>query len=130
MRVTCEFHATVRDAVGEKRIEREVSEGTTVRALLDQLDAELRAINAHILFPVGDRPLRYALEHHTSLLRKVAVDAADHHATGIRGRGFLVVPVKEPTAWTDADRAALVEKITALLDGDYRQTKGVATTVG
>jgi molybdopterin synthase sulfur carrier subunit len=40
MRVTCEFHATVRDAVGERRIEREVSEGTTVRALLDQLDAE------------------------------------------------------------------------------------------
>jgi molybdopterin synthase sulfur carrier subunit len=40
MRVTCEFHATVREAVGEKRIEREIPAGTTVRALLDQLNAD------------------------------------------------------------------------------------------
>lgn len=111
-----------------------ITDGEPPEAAYDEqerfLDAELRAINAHILFPVGDRALRYALEQHTSLLRKVDVDAASHHATGIRGRGFLVVPVTEPAAWTDADRAALVEKITALLDGDYRQTKGIPTTVG
>lgn len=94
------------------------------------LDAELRAINAHLLFPVGDRALHYTLEHHTSLARKIEADAAARHATSIRGRGFLVVPVREPAEWNDADRAALVTAITNLLDGDYRQTKGVATTVG
>ncbi|MFC7233777.1 uracil-DNA glycosylase family protein [Halosegnis marinus] len=94
------------------------------------LDAELRAINAHILFAVGDRALAYALDQHTSLLDKIAPDTAARHAEQVRGRGFLVVPVREPEEWTDADRAALVSTITDLLDSDYRQTKGVATTIG
>jgi uracil-DNA glycosylase len=94
------------------------------------LDAELRAINAHILLPVGDRALGYALDQHTSLLGKVDPDAGAHHAEQIRGRGFLVVPIKEPTAWAETDRAALVATLTDLLNSDYRQTKGVATTVG
>jgi uracil-DNA glycosylase len=94
------------------------------------LDAELRAINAHILLAVGDRALAYALDQHTSLLGKVDADAAAHHAEQVRGRGFLVVPVNEPTAWTDGDRAALVDTLSDLLSSDYRQTKGVATTVG
>jgi uracil-DNA glycosylase len=94
------------------------------------LDAELRAINAHILFTVGDRAFSYALDNHTSQLGKIPADAAAHHAEQVRGRGFLVVPVKEPTAWTDADRGALVGTILELLRSDYRQTKGVATTIG
>ncbi|MFB6117700.1 uracil-DNA glycosylase family protein [Halosegnis sp.] len=94
------------------------------------LDAELRAINAHVLLPVGDRPFRYALAEHTTLARKLAPDAAAHHASPVRGRGFLVVPVADPDAWTVGDRAALVETLRELLAGDYRQTKGVATTVG
>lgn len=40
MHVTCEFHATVREAVGTKRLEREVATGTRVRDLLDDLDRE------------------------------------------------------------------------------------------
>jgi len=94
------------------------------------LDAELRAINAHILFAVGDRAFRYALDNHTSQSGKFPADAAANHAAQVRGRGFLVVPVKEPAAWTDADRAALVGTIRELLGSDYRQTKGVATTIG
>lgn len=94
------------------------------------LDAELRAINAHILFTVGDRAFRYALDNHTTQLGKLSADAAAHHAEQIRGRGFLVVPVKEPAAWTDADRDALLGTIRGLLASDYRQTKGVATTIG
>lgn len=94
------------------------------------LDAELRAINAHILLPVGDRALRYVLDEHTSLSAKLPADAAELHARQVRGRGFLVVPVKDPAEWVDGDRSALVGVVRSLLDSDYRQTKGVATTVG
>ena len=93
-------------------------------------DAELRAINAHILLPVGDDALSYVLEEFTTQARKLSPDAAELHAGEVRGRGFLVVPVKEPAEWAAGDREALTDRLTALLDSDYRQTKGVATTVG
>lgn len=94
------------------------------------LDAEVRAINAHLLFAVGNRAFSYTLDNHTSQSEKLSADTATHHAEQIRGRGFLVIPVKEPTAWATADRAALVGTISDLLASDYRQTKGVATTIG
>lgn len=93
-------------------------------------DAELRAINAHVLLPVGDDALSYVLEEFTTQARKLPHDAAALHASEVRGRGFLVVPVGEPADWQAGDREALVGRLDALLDGDYRQTKGVATTVG
>ena len=52
------------------------------------------------------------------------------HAEEVRGRGFLVVPVAEPADREPGDREALVDRLAALLASDYRQTKGVATTVG
>jgi uracil-DNA glycosylase len=94
------------------------------------LDAELRALNAHILLPVGDDPLAYALREFTTQARSLPADAERLHATEIRGRGFLVVPVGEPTAWDPGDETALVDRLKALLNSDYRQTKGVATRIG
>ena len=94
------------------------------------LDAELRAINAHILLPVGDRALHYCLEEHTSLASKLPHDAAELHARQLRGRGFMVVPVRDPVEWEAGDRERLVGTLRAILESDYRQTKGVATTVG
>ncbi|WP_435194419.1 uracil-DNA glycosylase family protein [Natronomonas sp. EA1] len=94
------------------------------------LDAELRAINAHILLPVGDRPLRYTLQEHTSMAYRLPDSAAELHAQDIRGRGFMVLPVKEPTEWDDGDEEALVDTLTAILESDYRQTKGIPTLVG
>jgi len=94
------------------------------------LDAELRAVNAHVLLPVGDRALGYVLREHTTLTTEFPTDAAALHARQLRGRGFLVVPVRDPAAWTDDDREALTETLRAVLASDYRQTKGVATTVG
>jgi uracil-DNA glycosylase len=93
-------------------------------------DAEIRAVNAHILLPVGDEALSYVLTEFTTQARKLPHDAARLHATEVRGRGFLVVPVREPAEWEPGDRPALVDRLEALLDSDYRQTKGVATTVG
>ena len=94
------------------------------------LDAELRAINAHIILTVGDRALSYALREHTSLENALPHDAAALHAQEVRGRGFLVVPVKDPDRWTPGNERALRERLEALLASDYRQTKGVATTIG
>ncbi|MFQ3320003.1 MAG: uracil-DNA glycosylase [Natronomonas sp.] len=94
------------------------------------VDAEIRAINAHILLPVGDDALSYVLETFTTQARKLPTDAAALHATDVRGRGFLVVPVREPSEWCLEESQTLVRRLNALLDSDYRQTKGVATTVG
>ncbi|WP_255195964.1 uracil-DNA glycosylase family protein [Halorarius litoreus] len=94
------------------------------------LDAELRAINAHILLPVGDRALRYCLDEHTSLAAKLPADARELHARQLRGRGFMVVPVADPAEWEDGDHERLLASLRSILDSDYRQTKGVATTVG
>ena len=94
------------------------------------VDAEIRAINAHILLSVGDDALSYVLEEFTTRSRKLPHDAARLHADEVRGRGFLVVPVADPADWTDEDETALVDRLESILDGDYRQTKGVATRVG
>jgi uracil-DNA glycosylase len=94
------------------------------------IDAELRALNAHILLPVGDDALSYVLEEFTTKTRKLPADTARLHASEVRGRGFLVVPVEDPADWEEGDEIALVDRLEAILDGDYRQTKGVATRIG
>ena len=93
-------------------------------------DAELRAINAHILLPVGDHATAHVLEEYTTQSRKLPRTAAAIHAAQIRGRGFLVVPIAEPADWSDDDEDRLVSVLDALLASDYRQTKGVPTMIG
>ena len=101
-------------------------------ALERYFDTELRAINAHVLLPVGERAIDHVLEGYTTQRRKVGreIDDAALHANEVRGRGFLVVPIREPADWTDADERALVARLNEIRTRDYRQTKGVATTVG
>ena len=94
------------------------------------IDAELRALNAHILLPVGDDAFEYVLREFTTRARSVPSDSARLHAGEVRGRGFLVIPVREPAEWDPGDESALVDRLEALLSGDYRQTKGVATRIG
>lgn len=94
------------------------------------IDAELRALNAHILLPVGDEALSYVLSEFTTRAGAISPDSKRLHASEIRGRGFLVVPVREPADWEPGDEAALVDRLEALLNSDYRQTKGVATRIG
>ncbi|QRV14860.1 uracil-DNA glycosylase family protein [Haloterrigena salifodinae] len=93
-------------------------------------DAELRAINAHILLPVGERATDHVLREYTTQRHRIDLDMAVLHATEIRGRGFLIVPIREPTEWEDTDDEAIVARLEAILGRDYRQTKGVATLVG
>ena len=89
-------------------------------------DSELRAINAHILMPVGGHATEHVIREYTAQTHRVNVEMESIHAMEIPGRGFMVVPVREPTEWTPGDRERLVSKLQAILDSDYRQTKGVA----
>ncbi|WP_243645160.1 uracil-DNA glycosylase family protein [Natrarchaeobius chitinivorans] len=93
-------------------------------------DAELRAINAHILLPVGDRATDHVLREYTTQRARLELDMADLHAREIRGRGFMVVPIRNPLEWEEGDRETIVATIESILESDYRQTKGVATRIG
>ncbi len=83
-------------------------------------DAELRAIAAHVLFPVGERATRHVLETYTT--RDPAdLDVESLHATELLGSGWLVVPIREPTDWEGDDANRLVDAIHTLRDTDYRR---------
>ncbi|MFB6228796.1 MAG: uracil-DNA glycosylase family protein [Halobacteriales archaeon] len=86
------------------------------------LNAEVRMINPEILLPVGERALEVLAAEHTTL--GTPPDIGDAHATEIRGRGFLLVPMRDPADQTDAEEQALRETMASLLGGDYRQSKG------
>ena len=92
-------------------------------------DAELRAIAAHVLLPVGERAIRHVISQYTA---KVAaeIDVHDAHASEIRGSGFLVVPVADPAGWDEGDHAALVDRLRTVLAMDYRQTSDLSRFLG
>ncbi|MEF8757003.1 MAG: uracil-DNA glycosylase family protein [Halobacteriales archaeon] len=91
------------------------------RTLEPFFDAELRAISAHVLVPVGERPVRHVIDEYTSQRDRVGTDHEALHGREIRGRGFLVLPVKEPGAWTGRDEERLERALGDLLSSDYRQ---------
>lgn len=83
-------------------------------------DAELRAITAHVLLPVGSRATRHVLREYTARsVDEVVLD--DLHGIELHGAGWLVVPIKEPRAWTEADVDRLVDGLTTLQRTDYRR---------
>lgn len=84
-------------------------------------DAELHAIAAHVLLPVGARATRYVLENYTAQAHKTVVDMEQLHAKEIRGSGFLVVPIREPSEWDDGDHDELVDGLHTLRSTDFRR---------
>ena len=93
-------------------------------------DAELRAVNAHILLPIGKRATDRILTRYTTQRHKVPESMDERHGIDIRGRGFLVVPARDPAHWSDDQRRTYSRTISDILNSDYRQTKGVATMIG
>jgi uracil-DNA glycosylase len=83
-------------------------------------DAELRAITAHVLLPVGRRATRHVLAN-MSARSADGVDMDALHATEVPGSGWLILPVADPAVWTDADEAELVAALSDLLARDYRR---------
>nr|WP_283102240.1 uracil-DNA glycosylase family protein [Haloplanus sp. XH21] len=83
-------------------------------------DAELRAIAAHVLLPVGERPIRHVLETCTAH-ETTDLDVEALHATELLGSGWLVLPIRDPSAWADDDADRLVDAIETLRETDYRR---------
>ena len=84
-------------------------------------DAELRAIAAHVLLPVGAKSTAHVLETYTAQAWKTEIDMEALHATELRGSGFLVVPIREPAEWDDTHHDRLVDGIETLRSTDYRR---------
>lgn len=84
-------------------------------------DAELRAIAADVLVPVGPAATRHVIETYTAQAPRLGEAVVDLHAEQVRGRGFLVLPMRDPTAWTSGDEAAMIEALESTLASDYRQ---------
>ncbi|WP_232688244.1 uracil-DNA glycosylase family protein [Halobacterium zhouii] len=83
-------------------------------------DAELRAITAHVLLPVGERATRHVLETYTAI-DPDDVTLEDVHADELRGSGWLVVPALDPREWSEGDAEAYVDALRALRETDYRR---------
>lgn len=84
-------------------------------------DAELRAISAHVLLPVGERATRRVFESYTARPVGEALDMEELHASELRGSGFLVVPIADPTDWGGNEREQLLSRMRSILASDYRQ---------
>jgi len=84
-------------------------------------DAELRAITADVLLPVGPRATAHVLAEYTPRPASVAENIDDWHATEIQGSGWLVIPTKDPSEWTEEDGETLARKLGRLRRTDYRQ---------
>ncbi|WP_227377023.1 uracil-DNA glycosylase family protein [Haladaptatus halobius] len=85
-------------------------------------DAELRAIAAHVLLPVGERATEHVFREFTAKAEKYDVDMESIHAQEIKGRGFLVVPIRDPREWGPRDADRLRARLNAILASDYQQT--------
>ena len=84
-------------------------------------DAELRAIAAHVLLPVGARTTAHVLETYTTRTVDGTPDMETLHATEQVGSGFLVVPVVEPADWNDTHHDRLVDGLATLRSTDFRR---------
>lgn len=82
-------------------------------------DAELRAITAHVLLPVGARATEHVLGSYTSLSTDRSVEAI--HASTLGGAGWLVVPIADPGGWSTDQVDHLVATLRELRERDYRQ---------
>ena len=102
-----------------------VVDGTPTDREYDEMeryfDAELRAIAAHVLLPVGERATRHVVEEYTAQAEKVEFDMAALHGTEVRGSGFLVYPIRDPSEWETGDGERLVNALRALRSTDFRR---------
>jgi uracil-DNA glycosylase family 4 len=84
-------------------------------------DAELRAIAAHVLLPVGGRATERVVDNYSARGHKHSRDMDDLHGTEILGSGFLIVPIKDPAEWEECDHDRLVAGLRELQRTDFRR---------
>ncbi|WP_096391100.1 uracil-DNA glycosylase family protein [Halopenitus persicus] len=87
-------------------------------------DAELRAIAAHVLLPVGERATRHVIESYTA---KTWAEIEGNgglevvHGTELLGSGWLVVPIRDPREWGADHADRLAAGLRELRRTDYRR---------
>ncbi len=91
------------------------------RKLRPFFDAEVRAITADVLVPVGKVTTRYIIDNYTNKSGSIVDDMDDIHGSEIRGLGFLVLPTKDPCCWKGSDRNDVVSSFEDVLGRDYSQ---------
>jgi len=100
-------------------------DGTPTQASYDDMerffDAELRAIAAHVLLPVGARATEHVLEQYTARAWKTEVDMDALHGEELLGSGWLVLPIKDPAEWEAGDADRLVDALRELRSTDFRR---------
>ncbi len=84
-------------------------------------DAEVRAITADVLVPVGRRPTAHVLHTYTARSPDLADDMSALHGRELSGAGWLVVPCREPDEWTSPDEARLAETLRELRTRGFQQ---------
>jgi uracil-DNA glycosylase family 4 len=93
-------------------------------------DAEVRAIAAHVLLPVGERATRHVIETYTARSGKIDLDMDVLHASEVLGTGWLVYPIADPGEWTDEDEQRLVEALARLQATDFRREVDLGRFLG
>jgi uracil-DNA glycosylase family 4 len=84
-------------------------------------DAELRAIAADVLVPVGAGTTAHVLEEYAAGSGGDALDMADLHGRQVRGRGFLILPLADPSTWDETAHDRAVAALEDVLSIDYHQ---------
>jgi uracil-DNA glycosylase len=84
-------------------------------------DAELRAIGAHVLLPVGERATEHVIRTYTARDQPRPLDMDGLHASELRGSGWLVVPIADPAGWEETHAEGLRASLETLLATDYRR---------
>ena len=102
-----------------------VPDGDPTAASYDDMerffDAELRAIAAHVLLPVGARATEHVLEQYTARAWKTEIDMDALHGEEVLGSGWLVLPVRDPAGWEAGDADRLVDALRELRSTDFRR---------
>ncbi|TKX80163.1 uracil-DNA glycosylase family protein [Halorubrum sp. SD626R] len=102
-----------------------VPDGEPTAASYDDMerffDAELRAIAAHVLLPVGAKATEHVLEQYTARAWKTEVDMAALHGEELLGSGWLVLPIRDPAEWEAGDADRLVDALLELRSTDFRR---------
>ena len=102
-----------------------VPDGEPAAASYDDMerffDAELRAIAAHVLLPVGARATAHVLEQYTARAWKTEIDMEALHGEEILGSGWLVLPIRDPAEWAAGDADRLVDALRELRSTDFRR---------
>ncbi|WP_167879959.1 uracil-DNA glycosylase family protein [Halorhabdus rudnickae] len=92
-------------------------------------EAEVRAIAAHVLLPVGERATRWVFENMTTR-STTDIDMEKLHATEVIGSGWLVMPIADPDTWSEDESRKLSDALTELQEQDYRREADLGRLVG